>query len=172
MKTEPGQVFDAYSSNYDEALQHGVSLSGEDKEYFALHRIQWLRRVLPRPPDGCRVLDFGCGTGTSGPYLLDHLGAREVVGVDVSASSIDMARKLHRRPGLRFTTQEQLDPAERFDLVFCNGVFHHIPLAARLEITILAVLTTFGGTITHTEKAAPRGYPAADYTQDPDTLSA
>jgi hypothetical protein len=44
--------------------------------------------------------------------------------------------------------------------------------AARLEITILAVLTTFGGTITHTEKAAPRGYPAADYTQDPETLSA
>ena len=46
--------------------------------------------------------------------------------------------------------------------------------AARLEITILAVLTTFGGTITHTEKAAPRGYPAADYTPDPEaeTLSA
>ena len=44
--------------------------------------------------------------------------------------------------------------------------------SARLEITILAVLATFGGTITHTEKAAPRGYPAADYTQDPETLSA
>ena len=46
--------------------------------------------------------------------------------------------------------------------------------AARLEITILAVLTTFGGTITHTEKAAPRGYPASDYTPDPEaeTLSA
>ena len=46
--------------------------------------------------------------------------------------------------------------------------------AARLEITILAVLITFGGTITHTEKAAPRGYPAADYTPDPEaeTLSA
>lgn len=131
MNTDPNQVFDAYSSNYDEALQRGVSLSGEAKEYFALHRIQWLRRVLPRSPDGFRVLDFGCGTGTSGPYLLDHLVAREVVGVDVSAASIDMARQLHRRPGLRFTTQAELDPAERFDLVFCNGVFHHIPLAER-----------------------------------------
>ena len=40
--------------------------------------------------------------------------------------------------------------------------------AARLEISILAVLATFGGTITHTEKAAPRGYPASDYTPDPE----
>ena len=46
--------------------------------------------------------------------------------------------------------------------------------SARLEITILAVLATFGGTITHTEKAAPRCYPASDYTPDPEaeTLSA
>ena len=40
--------------------------------------------------------------------------------------------------------------------------------SARLEITILAVLATFGGTITHTEKASPRGYPATDYTPDPE----
>ena len=46
--------------------------------------------------------------------------------------------------------------------------------AARLEISILAVLATFGGTITHTEKAQPSAYPLADYTPDPEaeTLSA
>jgi|APTNR8051073442_1049403.scaffolds.fasta_scaffold00090_4 hypothetical protein len=45
--------------------------------------------------------------------------------------------------------------------------------AARLEISILAVLATFGGTITHTEKAQPSTYPLADYTPDPEaeTLS-
>ena len=44
--------------------------------------------------------------------------------------------------------------------------------AARLEISILAVLATFGGTITHTEQPRPVTYAPSDYTQDPDTLSA
>ena len=46
--------------------------------------------------------------------------------------------------------------------------------AARLEISILAVLATFGGTITHTEQPRPIAYPLADYTPDPEaeTLSA
>ena len=44
--------------------------------------------------------------------------------------------------------------------------------AARLEVSILAVLATFGGTITHVEKPRPVAYAPTDYTQDPDTLSA
>ena len=44
--------------------------------------------------------------------------------------------------------------------------------AARLEISILAVIATFGGTITHTEQPRPVTYAPSDYTQDPDTLSA
>lgn len=44
--------------------------------------------------------------------------------------------------------------------------------AARLEVSILAVLATFGGTITHVERPQPMTYAPGDYTQDPDTLSA
>ena len=44
--------------------------------------------------------------------------------------------------------------------------------AARLEVSILAVLATFGGTITHVEHPQPVAYAPGDYTQDPDTLSA
>ena len=44
--------------------------------------------------------------------------------------------------------------------------------AGRLEVSIMAVLAAFGGTITHTEQPRPIAYPLADYTQDPDTLSA
>jgi hypothetical protein len=46
--------------------------------------------------------------------------------------------------------------------------------AARLEITILSVLTTFGGTITHIEKPQPTAYAPNDFTTDPEaeTLSA
>lgn len=37
---------------------------------------------------------------------------------------------------------------------------------------IVAVLATFGGTITHVEHPQPMTYAPGDYTQDPDTLSA
>ena len=40
--------------------------------------------------------------------------------------------------------------------------------ARRMADPILAALLTFGGTITHTEKAAPVTYPLSDYTQDPE----
>ena len=40
--------------------------------------------------------------------------------------------------------------------------------AGRLEVSIMAVLAAFGGTITHFEKAQPVTYDAHDYTQDPE----
>ena len=46
---------------------------------------------------------------------------------------------------------------------------------ARLMVQVMAVLSTFGGTISHVELATPQNapsYDAQDYTQDPDTLSA
>ena len=40
--------------------------------------------------------------------------------------------------------------------------------AGRLEVSIMAVLAAFGGTITHFEKAQPVTYDAHDFTQDPE----
>ena len=38
--------FDVYATNYDDALAQGLSVSGEDKTYFARGRVQWLRGCL------------------------------------------------------------------------------------------------------------------------------
>ena len=76
------------------------------------------------------VLDFGCGTGSGVPYLFDGLGAKLVHGVDVSAASLETARKVHKRDGTTFALiEEPIGPT--FDLATCNGVFHHIPVAER-----------------------------------------
>src|SRR4030095_1235997 len=51
--------FDSYASAYDDALTKGIAVSGEDKTYFAEHRLRWLARSLRER--GCRpkrVLDF------------------------------------------------------------------------------------------------------------------
>ncbi len=126
--------FSAWAEQYDDALHRGLSLSGERKEYFARGRIRWLKSQLDaRHFYPKSILDFGCGTGTSTPLLQEMFEAQEVVGVDVSDRSLEVARE--RNPGRGVVYENSLDrePAPRFDLAFCNGVFHHIPPAQRSQ---------------------------------------
>ena len=54
-----------------------------------------------------------------------------MIGLDVSCASIELAKTRHEAEGIRFFTFEQYAPAADIDLAYCNGVFHHIPLAER-----------------------------------------
>jgi len=126
--------FDDYAGNYDAALNQGLALSGEPKEYFARERVRWLAAQLGslgmRP---VRVLDFGCGTGDTSPHLLEEFQARMVVGVDSSRESLDIARATHADPRLRFEALDDLEPSGRFEVAYCNGVFHHVQPEHRLN---------------------------------------
>jgi SAM-dependent methyltransferase len=118
--------FDAYADHYGEELARGTSLSGESSEYFARGRVAWLaRRLHDIGFAPTRVMDFGCGTGATVSALLDILAPSSVVGVDVSAKSVERARRSGRYA--RVSLQKDLAPAGDVDVVYCNGVFHHIP---------------------------------------------
>ena len=128
--------FDAYAARYDEALAAGLSVTGESKDYYAKGRMRWLagrlRALGTAAP--ATVLDFGCGLGASTPLFFDELGARHVVGVDVSAGLLDRAREAFAdEPRARFATIDGHDAPASVDLAFVNGVFHHIPLADRAK---------------------------------------
>ena len=77
------------------------------------------------------VMDFGCGTGSSTPFLLALPGAGSLVGVDVSARSLEQAARDHGSDRTRFLQISDYRPQAAIDLAFCNGVFHHIPPADR-----------------------------------------
>ena len=77
--------------SYDEQLQRGLDLAGEDKEYFIDGRLVHLAERL-NGTTVRRVLDFGCGVGSASARLADTFGAEEVVGVDVADSVLDLAR--------------------------------------------------------------------------------
>ncbi len=117
--------FDAFADRYSEALQQGLSVSGESGGYFARGRVEWLASgLVDLGVQPHRVLDYGCGTGTAAPFLRDILGAGSVVGVDVSERSIDHARR--REGWADFRLRDELPAGGSFDVVYCNGVFHHI----------------------------------------------
>ena len=130
MKSE----FDDYADGYDSALNQGLSLTGETREYFAHARVRWLAaRLSDLGVHASRVLDYGCGTGGTGPELLEQLHARVVVGVDASRQSLDVARHVQSDPRLEFETIGNLEPSGAFEVAYCNGVFHHVEPERRLE---------------------------------------
>jgi SAM-dependent methyltransferase len=123
--------FDEYAGSYDKDLQKALSVSGEDKNYFAHGRMAWLAAWLQAKALATgSVLDFGCGTGSATPFIKQCIKPRSVVGVDVSADSLSVARETFGAGDTSFSLIEQPSP-NRFDVAFCNGVFHHIDPAER-----------------------------------------
>jgi SAM-dependent methyltransferase len=120
-------AFDRFALNYDAALNEGLAATGEGKEFFARRLVEHLRdrlddlHVRPRS-----VMDFGCGTGSTTEILREVLEPEAVFGVDVSEDSLRVARERHSDTGLMFLTPDEWPGGVEVDLVYCNGVFHHI----------------------------------------------
>jgi SAM-dependent methyltransferase len=125
-------TFDEYASNYDAALAEGISVSGEGKEYFAKGRIQWLARCLDQMGERpANVMDYGCGTGSATPYFFESLRVRSLLGLDTSLESLKIATRNYGSEHTQFLPFSDYVPRGELDLVFCNGVFHHIPIDER-----------------------------------------
>jgi SAM-dependent methyltransferase len=131
--------FDEFAGNYDEALNEGLKFTGEGRDYFAAGRVEWLvKRLVVANAHVSTCLDFGCGTGGGCAPLLDGLKLDSYLGYDPSAASIMEARSLPSQKTVLFEHDQQAIPADAVDLVFTNGVFHHIPPAERLSCVQLA----------------------------------
>lgn len=114
--------------------------NGKMKPLHAINplRLEYIRdaacRKFDRDPktpgclEGLRILDIGCGAGLLCEPLT-RLGA-QVTGVDPSATNIEVAKLHAGKSGLtidyRCTTIEQIDPAERFDIVLAMEVIEHV----------------------------------------------
>jgi SAM-dependent methyltransferase len=132
--SDPAAEFDAIAAQYDDVLNRGLSITGETKEYFARGRVRWLEwRLAALGQRPRRILDFGCGTGTSVPLLRQAFDPERIVGTDISRASLHHARVRYADDVATFTEVGELPPTERFDLVFTNGVLHHIPPEQRPE---------------------------------------
>jgi len=88
-----------------------------------------------RRPDrlDARILDAGCGTGVGTEYLAHLNPDATVLGIDISRGALEVARERCRRSGAANAQFREL-PVEaaatlgdRFDLINCVGVLHHLP---------------------------------------------
>lgn len=83
-----------------------------------------------RPTKAMDVLDYGCGTGLVGLYLLPHV--RSVTGADSSSGMLEVLRTKIREGGLPNMKAIQLDlekepvPEGRFHMVVSSMVMHHV----------------------------------------------
>src|SRR5262245_11328389 len=77
------------------------------------------------------ILVAGCGTWQAAKYAVCRPDSR-VVGIDVSATSIEHTEKLRRQYDLANLETRQLpierigELRQRFDLIVCTGVLHHL----------------------------------------------
>jgi len=130
--TDDNPEFDKFARGYEALIKPYLKIAGASREYFAEARVNWLSSLLREQGFSAnRVMDFGCGTGMSLPLLQDTLRADEVIGIDPSKESLEVARELVGARPVRLGTADEIQPEQKVDLAFCNGVFHHIPLAER-----------------------------------------
>jgi SAM-dependent methyltransferase len=110
----------------------------------SLKYLEWRSREYPKfhelmdlwgSHDHEVLLDYGCGPGNDMVGFLAHTTASRVVGMDVSAKALGLARRridLHSFDSERFQLVRISDAVpsipledECFDYIYCQGVLHH-----------------------------------------------
>jgi ubiquinone/menaquinone biosynthesis C-methylase UbiE len=123
--------FDQFAKKYREDQTEGHSfLTGEDSHYFARYKAEKLKEWLPFYFKGTpqNILDFGCGDGMMTEEVRLRFPKTKIYGTDPSSESIDIAKKNYSKIDFQVSTDNlKMFKKHEFDVVFCAGVFHHIP---------------------------------------------
>jgi ubiquinone/menaquinone biosynthesis C-methylase UbiE len=122
-----GVPFDAFGIEGIEALD--LLNRGQYEQRLASYWLKSLPDVVRLLEEGGSVLDVGCGAGSVALTLAKGFPNATIVGIDASEGSIEKAKASAAREGVagRVTffagTVDNLNPAERFDLVtICDAV--------------------------------------------------
>lgn len=111
--------YSSYAEKWATKMRSGKNLAHEYLEKPAMYG---------KLPDltGLDVLCIGCGTGEECEHL-KSLGARRVVGIDISEGLIEYAKKSYPELEFHVMDMEHIDfPQESFDFVYSSLVMHYV----------------------------------------------
>lgn len=123
--------FDKFAEEYTSLHKSNIKLSGESPDYFAEYKIADIANLIEKSslPDDLKILDFGCGVGSSVPFINKYLPSSHLTCLDVSQKSLDIAKSKYGDAAEFKAFDGKIIPSQDdlFDLVFAACVFHHIP---------------------------------------------
>jgi SAM-dependent methyltransferase len=117
---DPEALYDQNATSWSRSTPHSISdFTGRPAIF-----------ELCGPVEGQRVLDLGCGEGYCTREMASR-GAGEVLGIDLSASMIELARKREATlgQGIRYAQGNVIDldlPDTNYDLVLAVFVFSYV----------------------------------------------
>ncbi len=129
--------YNAYAEKWSKRLRTGENYAHEYLEKPAMYKkLQNLKNKT--------VLCLGCGSGEECAYL-KSLGAKKVVGVDLSKKLIEVAKKSY--PDIEFYVMniEKLElPKDNFDLIYSSLVMHYLKKWDKVLDSVFNVLKNNG----------------------------
>ena len=138
------KLAEALNTTVDALLGYQSAATGYDKKYSA-EGYYWglkpnnmcydIMKVLP-PVMPYRVLDMGCGEGKDAVFLAKC--GYVVSAFDTSRQGLEKAKALadHNQVEVNFFRADIWDylPEQEFDIIFCSGVLHFLPMSRRKEL--------------------------------------
>lgn len=133
-------LFDKFARTYEEGHAKAVAITGFKPSYLHAYKVREVARylasqgLLERPR---AMLNYGCGTGSSEPYIRREMPGVTVCGVDVSLESIKVAREANKSlEGVSFEgiVDGNLPLGRVFDFAFIANVFHHVRREQHVDI--------------------------------------
>ena len=109
--------------------------------------------VISRQPTAGSVLDVGCGTGLVGRALRAREFAGQILGLDISEESLEIARQSGAYSSVEHADLQQRLPVQEdsVDVLVCVGVMTYLPEVERVWREFARV-TRPGGLIVATQR--------------------
>lgn len=113
----------SYNNHADKYNEHIIK--PDDAVYHHYYEKPAIRAELPEM-EGLSVISIGCGTGVDTHYLKEN-DADRVVGVDISAGMIDVAKNTYNDIEFYVMDMEQLNFEDKtFDLAYSSLAMHYV----------------------------------------------
>lgn len=129
-----------FAKQYDELRFKNQGANAND-----LIEIPNFRKIVPAVKNKS-ILDLGCGYGENDKYFKE-LGAKEILGIDISKHMIEIANKENKIDGIEYRVLPMEDITnidKKFDVIISSLAFHYIKDFNKLTKDINALLNNEG----------------------------